>query len=115
MVTHELNQPLTAINNYMEAASALLDRGGDLPLAGLRSAVARAGEHANRAGQIIQGLRWLVSHGECENSETGRNRGRSGSGRLNWTRRGAPGRGIPGRARLWPFLLPGLTLRLGGR
>ena len=66
MVTHELNQPLTAINNYMEAASALLDRGGDLPLARLRSAVARAGEQANRAGQIIQGLRGLVSHGECE-------------------------------------------------
>ena len=32
MVTHELNQPLTAINNYMEAADALLERGGDLRL-----------------------------------------------------------------------------------
>ena len=60
MVTHELNQPLTAINNYMEAAGALLDRGNDLPLAGLRSAVGRAGEQASRAGQIIQRLRGLV-------------------------------------------------------
>ena len=66
MVTHELNQPLTAINNYMEAAGALLDRGGDIPLAGLRSAVGRAGEQATRAGQIIRRLRELVSHGDSE-------------------------------------------------
>ena len=66
MVTHELNQPLTAINNYMEAAGALLDRGGDIPLAGLRSAVGRAGEQATRAGQIIRRLRGLVSHGDSE-------------------------------------------------
>ena len=31
MVAHELNQPLTAISNYMEAAAALLDRGGEHP------------------------------------------------------------------------------------
>ena len=66
MVTHELNQPLTAINNYMGAVGALLDRGGDLPLARLRGAVAGTGEQAVRAGQIIQRLRGLVSHGECE-------------------------------------------------
>jgi PAS domain S-box-containing protein len=32
MVAHELNQPLTAIRNYMEAAAALLRRGSDVPL-----------------------------------------------------------------------------------
>jgi len=32
MVAHELNQPLTAISNYMEAINAVLDRGGELPL-----------------------------------------------------------------------------------
>jgi PAS domain S-box-containing protein len=32
MVAHELNQPLTAISNYMEAVATLLDRGGDLPI-----------------------------------------------------------------------------------
>ena len=66
MVAHELNQPLTAISNYMEAAAALLDRGGDLPVARLRGAMSRAGEQAVRAGQIIQQLRGFVSRGDSE-------------------------------------------------
>ena len=57
MLAHELNQPLTAISNYMEAARALLDRGGDLPLSRIGNAIDRAGEQAVRAGQIIQRLR----------------------------------------------------------
>ena len=66
MVAHELNQPLTAISNYMEAAATLLDRGGELPVARLRGAVSRAGEQAVRAGQIIQQLRGFVSRGDSE-------------------------------------------------
>ena len=66
MIAHELNQPLTAISNYMEAAAALLDRGGDIPVARLRGAVSRAGEQAVRAGQIIQQLRGFVSRGDSE-------------------------------------------------
>ncbi len=66
MIAHELNQPLTAISNYMEAAAALLDRGGDIPVARLRGAMSRAGEQAIRAGQIIQQLRGFVSHGDSE-------------------------------------------------
>jgi len=66
MIAHELNQPLTAISNYMEAATALLDRDEDLSIARLRSAVSRAGEQAVRAGQIIQQLRGFVSRGESE-------------------------------------------------
>jgi two-component system, LuxR family, sensor kinase FixL len=66
MVAHELNQPLTAISNYMEAAAALLDRGGELPIARLRGAVSRAGEQAVRAGQIIQQLRGFVSRQDSE-------------------------------------------------
>jgi two-component system, LuxR family, sensor kinase FixL len=66
MVAHELNQPLTAISNYMEAAAALLDRGGELPVARLRGAVSRAGEQAIRAGQIIQRLRGFVSRADSE-------------------------------------------------
>jgi two-component system sensor kinase FixL len=50
----------------MEAVGALLERGGDIPLAGLRSAVERAAKQAIRAGQIIQRLRGLVSHGDSE-------------------------------------------------
>ena len=55
MVAHELNQPLTAISNYMEAADALLGRGGDLPVAGIRNSIARAGEQAIRAGKSSSG------------------------------------------------------------
>jgi two-component system sensor kinase FixL len=66
MVAHELNQPLTAISNYMEAVNAVLDRGGELPIPRLRTAVSRAGEQAVRAGQIIQQLRGFVSRGDSE-------------------------------------------------
>jgi two-component system, LuxR family, sensor kinase FixL len=66
MVAHELNQPLTAISNYMEAVAALLERGGELPFARVRSAVERAGEQAVRAGQIIHRLRSFVSRGGSE-------------------------------------------------
>jgi two-component system, LuxR family, sensor kinase FixL len=66
MVAHELNQPLTAISNYMEAVAALLDRGSELPVPRLRNAVDRAGEQAVRAGQIIQQLRGFVSRRDSE-------------------------------------------------
>jgi two-component system sensor kinase FixL len=66
IVAHELNQPLTAISNYMEVVSALLDRGGDLRSPRLRNAVQRAGEQAIRAGQITQRWRGFVSRGDSE-------------------------------------------------
>jgi len=66
MLAHELNQPLTAISNYMEAARVLLDRGGDLPLSRIGSAIDRAAEQALRAGQIIQRLRGFVSRGNSQ-------------------------------------------------
>jgi len=66
MLAHELNQPLTAIGNYLEAAGALLDRGGNFPLATVRSAMERAGEQTIRAGQIIERLRGFVSRGGGE-------------------------------------------------
>jgi two-component system sensor kinase FixL len=65
-LAHELNQPLTAISNYMEAVNALLDRGGNVPPDRLRTVVRRAGEQAVRAGQIIQRLREFVSRGDTE-------------------------------------------------
>ena len=66
VVAHELNQPLTAIANYMDAAAVLLDRGGALPDARLRGAIERAAEQAKRAGQIIQRLRGFASRGDSE-------------------------------------------------
>ena len=66
MVAHELNQPLTAIGNYMEAANALLGRGGDLPLPRISNVLERAGDQAVRAGQIIQRLRGFASRNDRE-------------------------------------------------
>jgi two-component system, LuxR family, sensor kinase FixL len=66
MMTHELNQPLTAIGNYMEAARALLERGGDLPLSRISNAMGRAGEQAIRAGEIIQRWRGFALRGDGE-------------------------------------------------
>ncbi len=66
MVTHELNQPLTAIGNYMEAADTLLERGGDLPVRRIRDVIGRAAEQAIRAGQIIQRLHGFASRSDGE-------------------------------------------------
>lgn len=66
MVAHELNQPLTAISNYMEAANALLGRGGDPPLERIRGVLVRAADQAVRAGQIIERLRGFASRGDGE-------------------------------------------------
>jgi len=65
-VAHELNQPLTAIGNYLETASVLLDRSGEVPIGRLRSVIGRAAEQAVRAGQIIHRLRGFVSRGDSE-------------------------------------------------
>ncbi|WP_231137421.1 ATP-binding protein [Chromobacterium paludis] len=59
-IAHELNQPLTAISNYCQAAIQLLEGVEDAPPqvnSALKLAVAQAG----RAGEIIKRLRALVS------------------------------------------------------
>jgi two-component system, LuxR family, sensor kinase FixL len=66
MVTHELNQPLTAITNYLEAANALIRHGGELPLSRISNVIERAAEQAIRAGQIIQRMRGLASRSDGE-------------------------------------------------
>ncbi len=66
MVAHELNQPLTAIRNYMEAAGALLRRGTNVPMTRLSTAIERAAEQAVRAAQIVQQLRGFASRGDAE-------------------------------------------------
>jgi two-component system sensor kinase FixL len=64
-LAHEINQPLTAIANYLRGSRMLLakeppaiDRIGD--------AVDRAASEALRAGEIIRRLREFVSRGETE-------------------------------------------------
>ena len=61
-LAHELNQPLSAIGNYLSGARKLLSGPGDLTR--LDEAVAKAGEQAMRAGEIIRRLREFVLKGE---------------------------------------------------
>jgi two-component system sensor kinase FixL len=65
-LAHELNQPLSAIANYMKGSRRLLenreDQGADL----LRGAMDKAAEQALRAGDIIRRLRDFVARGESD-------------------------------------------------
>jgi len=63
-LAHELNQPLTAIANYMEAARELLDRRDEKNEAFIKEAVEEGAKEALRAGQIVRRLRDFVARGE---------------------------------------------------
>jgi two-component system sensor kinase FixL len=64
-MAHELNQPLTAVTNYLEAGRQLLATG-----AGSRERLGeimeKAVAQAQRAGEVIRQLRQFVSKGETE-------------------------------------------------
>jgi two-component system sensor kinase FixL len=64
-LAHELNQPLSAIANYLKGSRMLLGR-EDPPLERIAEAVERAGNEALRAGEIIRRLRDFVARGEAE-------------------------------------------------
>jgi two-component system sensor kinase FixL len=66
-LAHELNQPLSAIANYLRGSRMLLAR-DEVPLDRVSEAVERAGEQALRAGDIIRRLREFVARGETERS-----------------------------------------------
>jgi two-component system sensor kinase FixL len=65
-LAHELNQPLSAIANYMKGSRRLLEKSSDDSAGMLRDALDKAGEQAMRAGQIIRRLRDFVARGETE-------------------------------------------------
>jgi two-component system sensor kinase FixL len=65
-LAHEINQPLSAINNYLKGSQRLLESANDERLATLREALGKAADQATRAGQIIRRLRDFVSRGESE-------------------------------------------------
>jgi two-component system sensor kinase FixL len=64
-MAHELNQPLTAVTNYLEAARHLLESGSQSAerISGL---ISRAVAQAERAGDVIRQLRQFVSKGETD-------------------------------------------------
>jgi two-component system sensor kinase FixL len=66
-IAHELNQPLTAIMNYVEAARQMLASTPAPPR--VAEFMERATGQAERAGQIIRRLRSFVEKGAVERSE----------------------------------------------
>jgi two-component system sensor kinase FixL len=65
-LAHELNQPITAVANYVEAVRGLLvdPDPADLPM--IREALADAVAEAMRAGDIVRRLRNFVARGEVD-------------------------------------------------
>lgn len=64
-LAHELNQPLTAISNYLQAGRRIVGvPGGDTTR--LSDIMDKAAAQANRAGQIIRRLRQFVEKGETD-------------------------------------------------
>src|SRR5690606_20468962 len=66
-LAHEINQPLSAIANYLKGSRMLLAR-DEVPHARVADAVERAAAEALRAGDIIRRLRDFVARGETERS-----------------------------------------------
>lgn len=65
-LAHELNQPLSAIANYLKGSRRLLEASTDERSGKLRDAMDKAGDQALRAGDIIRRLREFVVRGESE-------------------------------------------------
>ncbi len=65
-LAHELNQPLSAIANYLRGSRRLLEGSDNEKFAAARDALDKAADQAMRAGQIIRRLRDFVARGESE-------------------------------------------------
>jgi two-component system sensor kinase FixL len=64
-IAHEINQPLTAIVNYLHAGAMSVAREStEEALAAAREAMALAAEQGLRAGAIVRGLREFVTKGD---------------------------------------------------
>lgn len=63
-LAHELNQPLAAISNYLQAGVRLIDSPANIGR--VREVLRKASEQANRAGDIIRRLRQFIEKGESE-------------------------------------------------
>jgi two-component system sensor kinase FixL len=64
-LAHELNQPLSAIMNYVNATRRTLDKGSEADLGKAREYIDKANEQTTRAGQIIRNLRTFVEKREA--------------------------------------------------
>ena len=73
-LAHELNQPLTAIMNYVQACRRLLERSDGAGFARVRELMDKAVNQASRGGQIINRLRRFMAAGETETAREQVNR-----------------------------------------
>ena len=67
-LAHELNQPLSAIANYLRGSQRLLEKDAPADRPRLSEALGKAADQAIRAGDVIQRLRRFVVRGETEKS-----------------------------------------------
>ena len=65
-LAHELNQPLSAVANYLQGSRRLLQNIADDRTPAIMQAMDKAAEQAIRAGQVIHRLRDFVARGETE-------------------------------------------------
>lgn len=65
-LAHELNQPLSAIANYLEGAAQLLENPDSENIAIARAALLEASQQSVRAGRIVRGLRDFIGRGDTE-------------------------------------------------
>ena len=65
-LAHELNQPLTAVANYVEAARDLLANPNADNITIVREALGDAATQAVRAGQIVRRLRDFIARGDTD-------------------------------------------------
>jgi two-component system sensor kinase FixL len=65
-LAHELNQPLTAVANYVQASRSLLEAADESIIISVREALAEAEGQVLRAGNIVRRLREIVAFGETK-------------------------------------------------
>jgi two-component system, LuxR family, sensor kinase FixL len=65
-LAHELNQPLTAVANYVAAGRDMIGGESELNRDMIREALDEAGKEAVRAGQIIRRMRDFVAKGDVD-------------------------------------------------
>ena len=65
-LAHELNQPLSAVANYVQGCILLLDKVSEEHAVKMRGALTEAAKQAVRAGDIIRHLREFVTRGGTE-------------------------------------------------
>ncbi|MDP9056657.1 MAG: PAS domain S-box protein [Pseudomonadota bacterium] len=65
-LAHELNQPLTAVANYVQTSAALIAAGTEGAIDLVHEALEEAGREVMRAGAIVNRLREFVAGGELD-------------------------------------------------